>query len=88
MKFLLRENQGEKERSVINIVCVGALYIDIILDNEFRSTGQREVGEEISVLILLIDLGRYILKISICNMFSFNLCEFYIYRDFHNKMNC
>ena len=54
------ENQGEKGRSVINVVFVGACILIIFRRVEFRSTGQREVEEEISVFIFFTNLGRSI----------------------------
>ena len=51
------ENQGEKGRSVINVVFAGTCILIIFRRVEFRSTGQREVEEEISVLILFTNLG-------------------------------
>ena len=54
------ENQGEKGRSVINVVFVSAFILIIFRRMEFRSTGKREVEEEISVLILFTNLGRSI----------------------------
>ena len=54
------ENQGEKGRSIINVVFVGACILIIFRRMKFRSTGQREVEEEISVLIFFTNLGRSI----------------------------
>ena len=47
-------------RSVINVVFLGACRFIIFRRMEFRSTGQREVGEKIVVCILIIKLGRSI----------------------------
>ena len=55
-----RENQGEKGRSVISVVFVGACILIIFRRVDFRSTGQREIEKEISVFILFTNPGNSI----------------------------
>ena len=54
------KNLGRQGRSVINVVFVGACILIIFRRVEFRSTGQREVEEEISVFILFTNIGSSI----------------------------
>ena len=47
------ENQGEKRRSVINVVFIGACILIIFWRMEFRSNGQQIVGRDRSFNISL-----------------------------------